>query len=140
MNILTSSQIPNITAIASGKVVNMRAWNYKHVNKNFKPKVWTNSVLIESGILEILEALKAIENRSRSQVLERLIIFFIETQKGQSDEKAWKRSQRAYKRTLTNQTKKNKLKRKQLERIAKAKKKEQLQANANYPFGFFERP
>ncbi len=117
----------------------MRSWNYKHANKNFKPKVWTNSVLLESGILEILEALKAIENRSRSQVLERLIIFFIETQKGQSNEKAWERSQRAYKRTLTNQTKKNKLKRKQLERFRKAKKKKQLQAKSNHPFSFFER-
>lgn len=119
--------------------VDMRSLNYKHANRNFKPKVWTNSVLLESGILEILEALKAIENRSRSQVLERLVIFFIETQKGQSNEKAWKKSQRAYKRTLTNQTKKNKLKRKQLERIAKAQKKKQLQAGANHPFSFFER-
>ncbi|MFT2704214.1 hypothetical protein ACMWP2_00700 [Helicobacter pylori] len=117
----------------------MRLWNYKHTNRNFKPKVWTNSLLLESGILEILEALKAIENRSRSQVLERLIIFFIETQKGQSNEKAWKRSQRAYKRTLTNKTKKNQLKRKQLERIAKAKKKQELQASANHSFSFFER-
>ncbi|MFA8033422.1 hypothetical protein [Helicobacter pylori] len=117
----------------------MRSLRYKHANRNFKPKVWTNSVLLESGILEILEALKTIEDRSRSQVLERLIIFFIETQKGQSNEKAWKRSQRAYKRTLTNQTKKNQLKRKQLERIAKVKEKKQLQANANYPFSFFER-
>ncbi len=116
----------------------MRSWNYEHANRNFKPKVWTNSVLLERGILEILEALKAIENRSRSQVLERLIIFFIETQKGQSNEKAWERSQRAYKRTLTNKTKKNKLKRKQLERIAKAQKKKQLQTSANYPFSFFE--
>ncbi len=113
--------------------------DYKHANRNFKPKVWTNSVLLESGILEILEALKTIENRSRSQVLERLIIFFIETQKGQSNEKAWKRSQRAYKRTLINQTKKSQLKRKQLERIAKAQKKKQLQPNANHPFSFFER-
>ncbi|UOR98491.1 hypothetical protein MPG07_05375 [Helicobacter pylori] len=118
----------------------MRSWNYKHANRNFKPKVWTNSVLLEIGILDILEALKTIENRSRSQVLERLIIFFIETQKGQSNEKAWERSKRAYKRTLINQTKKNKLNRKQLERIAKTKKKKQLQANADYPFSFFERP
>lgn len=118
---------------------NMRSWDYKHANRNFKPKVWTNSILIENGILEILEALKMIENRSRSQVLERLIIFFIETQKGQSNEKAWKRSQRAYQRTLTNKTKKNQLKRKQLERIAKAQKKKQLQAIANHPFSFFER-
>ncbi|GAA9857959.1 hypothetical protein VN0622_10490 [Helicobacter pylori] len=118
----------------------MRLWRYKHINRNFKPKVWTNSVLLESGILEILEALKTIESRSRSQILERLIIFFIETQRGQSNEKAWKRSQRAYKRTLTNQTKKNQLKRKQLERIAKAKEKKQLQTSANYSFSFFERP
>ncbi len=114
--------------------------DYKHANRNFKPKVWTNSLLLESGILKILETLKMIENRSRSQVLERLIIFFIETQKGQSNEKAWKRSQRAYKRTLVNQTKKNQLKRKQLERVEKAQKKKQLQANSNYPFSFFERP
>ncbi len=113
--------------------------DYKHANRNFKPKVWTNSVLLENGILEILEALKTIENRSRSQVLERLIIFFIETEKGQNNEKAWKRSQRAYKRTLTNQTKKNQLKRRQLERIAKAQKKKRLQASSNHPFSFFER-
>ncbi len=117
----------------------MRSWSYKHANRNFKPKVWTNSVLLESGILEILEALKAIENRSRSQVLERLIIFFIETQKGQNNEKAWERSQRAYKRTLINQTKKNQLKRKQLKRVTEAQKKKQLQANANHPFSLFER-
>ncbi|MFP6300045.1 hypothetical protein ACLGEN_06890 [Helicobacter pylori] len=117
----------------------MRSWNYKHANRNFKPKIWTNSVLLESGILEILEALKMIENRSRSQVLERLIIFFIETEKGQSDETAWKKSQRAYKRTLINKTEKNKLKRKQLERIAKIEKKKQLQASANRPFSYFER-
>nr|WP_240446766.1 hypothetical protein [Helicobacter pylori] len=117
----------------------MRSWNYKHANRNFKPKVWTNSVLLENGFLEILEALKTLENRSRSQVLERLIIFFIETQKGQSDEKAWKRSKRAYKRTLINQTEKNKLKRKQLERIRKNQKKKELQARANRAFSYFTR-
>ncbi|QTO96138.1 hypothetical protein J5D25_03535 [Helicobacter pylori] len=117
----------------------MRSWNYQHANKNFKPKVWTNSVLLETGILEILEVLKMLENRSRSVILERLIIFFIETQKGQSDEKAWQRSKRAYKRFLVSKAQKNKLKRKQLERIAKAKKKKQLQANANRSFSYFER-
>ncbi|GAA8500453.1 hypothetical protein HpNP94_14830 [Helicobacter pylori] len=96
---------------------------YKHANRNFKPKVWTNSVLLEIGILEILEALKIIENRSRSQVLERLIIFFIETQKGQSNEKAWKRSQRAYKRTLTNQTKKISLRESNLKDLERLKRK-----------------
>lgn len=118
----------------------MRSWNYKHANRNFKPKVWTNSVLLENGILNILEAIKTLENRSRSQVLERLIIFFIETQKGQSDEKAWKKSQRAYKRTLTNKTEKNKLKRKQLKRVRKNQKEKQLQARANRSFSYFERP
>nr|WP_240444277.1 hypothetical protein [Helicobacter pylori] len=118
----------------------MRSWNYKHTNRNFKPKVWTNSVLLENGFLEILEAIKTLENRSRSALLERLIIFFIETQKGQSDEQAWRRSQRAYKRALTNKAEKNKLKRKQLERIAKAKKKKELQASANRAFSYFERP
>ncbi len=118
----------------------MRPWNYRHANRNFKPKVWTNSILLESGLLEILEALKTIENRSRSQVIERLIIFFIETQKGQSNEKAWQRSQRAYKRILANQTEKNKLKRKQFERITKTQKKKQLQANSNRPFSYFARP
>ncbi|GAA7705923.1 hypothetical protein HpMMM85_12320 [Helicobacter pylori] len=118
----------------------MRSWNYKHANRNFKPKVWTNSVLLENGLLEIFNKLKTLENRSRSQILERLIIFFIETQKGKSDETAWKKSQRAYKRTLTNKTKKNKLKRKQLERVTKAKKKKELQVSASHPFGYFERP
>ncbi|GAA7266729.1 hypothetical protein ID0507_09530 [Helicobacter pylori] len=117
----------------------MRSWNYKHANRNFKPKVWTNSVLLENGILEILEAIKTLENRSRSAVIERLIIFFIETQKGHDNEKSWEKSQRAYKRTLTNQTEKNKLKRKQLERVRKAQKKKQLQASANRPFSYFER-
>ncbi len=118
----------------------MRSWNYKHANRNFKPKVWTNSVLFEKGLLEIFEAIKMIENRSRSQVIERLIIFFIETQKGQSDETAWKKSQRAYKRALINKTEKNKLKRKQLKRIRKAEKKKELQASANRSFSYFERP
>lgn len=118
----------------------MRSWNYKHANRNFKPKVWTNTVLLENGILEILDAIRTLENRSRSQVLERLIIFFIETQKGQSDEKAWKKAQRAYKRTLINQTEKNKLKRKQLERIRKNQKKKELQTRANRAFSYFERP
>ncbi|WP_161593921.1 hypothetical protein [Helicobacter pylori] len=118
----------------------MRSWNYKHANRNFKPKVWTNSVLLQNGLLEIFEALKTLENRSRSQVLERLIIFFIETQKGQSDEKAWQRSKRAYKRTLTNQTEKNKLKRKQLERSRENQKKKELQVCANRAFSYFERP
>nr|WP_259456420.1 hypothetical protein [Helicobacter pylori] len=117
----------------------MRSWNYKHDNKNFKPKVWTNSVLLENGLLTILEAVKTLENRSRSALLERLIIFFIETQKGHSDEKAWERSKRAYKRSLVSKAQKNKLKRKQLERIAKAKKKKQLQASANRSFSYFER-
>ncbi|MGL2726248.1 hypothetical protein ACQJ71_06765 [Helicobacter pylori] len=118
----------------------MRSWNYKHDNRNFKPKVWTNSVLLENGFLKIFEAIKTLENRSRSQVLERLIIFFIETQKGQSDETAWKKSQRAYKRTLTNKTEKNKFKRKQFERARKAEKKKELQACANRSFSYFERP
>ncbi len=120
--------------------LNMKSWNYKHANRNFKPKVWTNTVLLENGILKIFEALKMLENRSRSVILERLIIFFIETQKGQSDETAWKKSQRAYKRTLTNKTEKNKLSRKKLERIAKAQKKKELQARANRSFSYFERP
>ncbi|ANT42670.1 putative ABC binding cassette transporter [Helicobacter phage Pt21299RU] len=117
----------------------MRSWNYQHDNKNFKPKVWTNSMLLENGLLAILEALKKLENKSRSVILERLIIFFIETQKGQSDEKAWKRSKRAYKRSLVNKAQKNKLKRKQLERIAKTKKKKQLQSHSNCAFSYFER-
>ncbi|WP_258220208.1 hypothetical protein [Helicobacter pylori] len=117
----------------------MRSWNYQHANKNFKPKVWTNSMLLENGILEILEALKVLENRSRSVILERLIIFFIETQKEQNDEKAWQRSKRAYKRSLVSKAQKNKLKRKQLERIAKAEKEKQLQANPDRAFSYFER-
>ncbi|ANT42528.1 hypothetical protein [Helicobacter phage Pt22899G] len=117
----------------------MRSWNYKHDNKNFKPKVWTNSMLLENGLLAILEALKTLENKSRSAILERLIIFYIETQKGESDEKAWKRSKRAYKRSLVSKAKKNKLKRTQLERIAKTKKKKQLQAFSDRAFSYFER-
>ncbi|WP_181329706.1 hypothetical protein [Helicobacter pylori] len=118
----------------------MRSWKYKHANRNFKPKVWTNGVLLENGLLQIFEALKTLENRSRSQILERLIIFFIETQKGQRDETAWKKSQRAYKRTLVNKTEKNKLKRKKLERARKAQKKKELQARANHSFSYFNRP
>ncbi|WP_240659501.1 hypothetical protein [Helicobacter pylori] len=117
----------------------MRSWNYQHSNKNFKPKVWTNSMLLENGLLEILEALKTLENKSRSVILERLIIFFMETQKGKSDEKAWQRSKRAYRRSLVSKVQKNKLKRKQLERIAKIEKKKQLQSNSNRSFSYFGR-
>ncbi|ANT42931.1 hypothetical protein [Helicobacter phage PtB92G] len=117
----------------------MQSWHYKHVNRNFKPKVWTNSILLENGLLDILEALKTLENKSRSVILERLIIFYIETQKGKNDEQAWQRSQRAFKRTLINQTQKNKLKRKQFERAKKNQKKKELQARANRAFSYFER-
>ncbi|WP_244660444.1 hypothetical protein [Helicobacter pylori] len=117
----------------------MRSWNYRHDNKNFKPKVWTNSILLENGLLAILEAIKTLENKSRSVVLERLIIFFIETQKGYSDEQAWKQSKRAYKRFFISKAQKNKLKRKQFERIRKAEKKKQLQAFSNRSFSYFER-
>ncbi len=96
-------------------------------------------MLFENGLLKILEALKKLENKSRSVILERLIVFYIEVQKGQSDEKAWQRSKRAYKRSLVSKAQKNKLKRKQLERIAKAEKKKQLQASANRAFSYFER-
>ncbi len=96
-------------------------------------------MLLENGLLAILEALKTLENKSRSVILERLIIFYIDTQKGHSDEKAWKRSKRAYKRSLVSKAQKNKLKRKQLERIRKIEKKKQLQANANRAFSYFER-
>ncbi|GAA7290129.1 hypothetical protein ID0561_10720 [Helicobacter pylori] len=118
----------------------MRSWNYKHANRNFKPKVWTNSVLFENGLLQIFEVLKKLEKTSRSVILERFIIFFIETQKGESDETAWKKSQRAYKRTLINKTEKNKLKRKKLERVRKTQKKKELQASSNRSFSYFERP
>ncbi|WQS65289.1 hypothetical protein KVE23_04205 [Helicobacter pylori] len=97
-------------------------------------------MLLEKGLLEIFEAIKTLENRSRSQVIERLIIFFIETQKGQRNDEAWKKSQRAYKRILTNKTEKNKLKRKQLERVRENQKKKKLQARANRSFSYFERP
>ncbi|GAA8697517.1 hypothetical protein HpDR86_07810 [Helicobacter pylori] len=117
----------------------MRSWNYRHNNKNFKPKVWTNSVLLENGLLAVLEAIKTLEDKSRSVILERLIIFFIETQKGQNDEKAWKRSKRAYKRSLVSKAQKNKLKRKQLKRITEIEKKKQLQAFSNRAFSYFER-
>ncbi|GHS38676.1 hypothetical protein VN1158_14920 [Helicobacter pylori] len=116
----------------------MRSWNYKHANKNFKPKVWTNSVLLENGLLQIFELLKQLENKSRSVILERFIIFFIETQKGHSDEQAWKKSQRAYKRSLVSKAQKNKLKRKQLKKIKNAQKKKELQASTNYSFSYFE--
>lgn len=101
----------------------MRSWNYQHNNKNFKPKVWTNSILLENGFLEILEALKTLENRSRSVILERLIIFFIETQKGESDEKAWERSKRAYKRPLVSKAKKISLRESNLKELQRLKRK-----------------
>lgn len=95
--------------------------------------------MIENGLLAVLEVLKTLENKSRSVILERLIIFYLETQKGQSDEKAWQRSKRAYKRALTNKIEKNKLKRKQFKRVREAKKKKELQASANRSFSYFER-
>ncbi|MGL2397760.1 hypothetical protein ACOWMT_07315 [Helicobacter pylori] len=117
----------------------MRSWNYKHANKNFKPKVWTNSILLENGLLAVLEALKTIENKSRSVILERMIIFFIETWKGQNDEKAWKLSKRAYQRAFVSKAQKNKLKRKKFERIKKIEKKKQLQSFSSRAFSYFER-
>ncbi|MCQ2907344.1 hypothetical protein JT124_06485 [Helicobacter pylori] len=96
-------------------------------------------MLLENGLLEILGKIKKLENKSRSVILERIIVFFIETQKGYNDEQAWKRSKRAYKRTLVSKAQKNKLKRKQFERITKIEKKKQLQAYANRSFSYFAR-
>ncbi len=97
-------------------------------------------MILENGLLDILEEVKTLENKSRSVILERLIVFFIETEKGYNDEQAWKRSKRAYKRSLVSKAQKNKLKREQLKRITKIKKKKQNQFNANCSFSYFERP
>ncbi|GAA8154769.1 hypothetical protein NP05234_14620 [Helicobacter pylori] len=92
----------------------MRPLHYKHKQKNFKPKVETECILFESVLLKILELIKDQERKSRSVIVERMIIYFLEKEKGHKDETAWKKSKRSYRRSLKNYKKEAKTKRKQL--------------------------
>ncbi|WP_233707366.1 hypothetical protein [Helicobacter cetorum] len=84
----------------------MKPLHYKHKNKNFKAKVQTNSILLEEGILRILEIIKDLENASRSVILERMLVFYLESLKGENDERAWQKSTRIFKRANKRQKQK----------------------------------
>ncbi|WRD17958.1 hypothetical protein E5K58_03395 [Helicobacter pylori] len=53
----------------------MRPWHYKHKQKNFKPKVETECLLVERVLLEILKLIKEQEGKSRAAIIERTIIY-----------------------------------------------------------------
>ncbi len=115
----------------------MRPFHYKHKQKNFKPKVKTECILFEGVLLEILELIKDQEGKSRSAIIERMIIYFLEKEKGNKDETAWNKSKRSYRRTLKNYKKEANAKRNQLQKAKKDEKKERLYICKNSPFSYF---
>ncbi len=115
----------------------MRPWCYKHKQKNFKPKVETGCMLFESVLLEILELIKDQEVKSRSVIIERMIIYFLEREKGNKDETAWNKSKRSYRRTLKNYEKEAKAKRKHLQKAKKDAEKKALHILKISPFSYF---
>ncbi|WP_208390046.1 hypothetical protein [Helicobacter pylori] len=115
----------------------MRPWHYEHKKKNFKPKVETECMLLESVFLEILQLIKDQEGMSRSVIIERMIIYFLEKEKGSEDDTAWFKSKRAYRRTLKNYEKEAKAKRKQLQKAKKDAEKKALYIRKNSSFSYF---
>ncbi|MGL2896447.1 ribbon-helix-helix domain-containing protein [Helicobacter pylori] len=117
----------------------MRPFHYEHKQKNFKPKVKTECILFERVLLEILELIKEQEGKSRSAIIERMIIYFLEKEKGNKDETAWNKSKRSYRRILKNYKKEANVKRKQLQKAKKDEKKKMLYICKSSPFSYFRR-
>ncbi|PUD46574.1 hypothetical protein [Helicobacter pylori] len=115
----------------------MRSWHYEHKQKNFKPKVETECLLIESVLLEILKLIKDQEGKSRAVIIERMIIYFLEKDKGNKNETAWNKSKRSYRRTLKNYKKEAKVKREHLQNAKKDSEKKKLYIFKNSPFSYF---
>ncbi len=138
---MNTNQTPNITVIVSGRRKEreqaMRSAHYKHKQKNFKPKVETGCMLFESVLLEILNLIKQQEEKSRAVIVERMIIYFLEKEKGNKSETAWNKSKRAYRRTLKNYEKEAKAKRKHLQKAKKDTEKKKLCICKNSSFSYF---
>ncbi|MCQ2618139.1 hypothetical protein JT051_06780 [Helicobacter pylori] len=115
----------------------MRSWHYRHKQKNFKPKVETECLLIESVLLEILKLIKEQEGKSRAVIIERMIIYLLEKDKGSDNETAWNKSKRSYRRALKNYAKEAKAKRKHLQKAKKDAEKKALYLCKNSPFSYF---
>ncbi|GAA8184494.1 hypothetical protein HpDR148_04070 [Helicobacter pylori] len=115
----------------------MRSCHYEHKQKNFKPKVKTECILFESVLLEILEILKEQEGKSRSAIIERMIIYFLEKEKGNKDETAWNKSKRSYRKTLKNYKKEANVKRRQLQKAKNDEKKKALYICKSSSFSYF---
>ncbi len=94
-------------------------------------------MLFESVLLEILELIKEQEEKSRSVIIERMIVYFLEKEKGNKDETAWNKSKRSYRRTLKNYKKEANVKRNQLQKAKKDKKKKALHICKSSPFSYF---
>ncbi|GAA8365427.1 hypothetical protein HpDR4_02830 [Helicobacter pylori] len=139
---MNTNQTPNITDIAFGRRKEreqaMRSWHYKHKQNNFKPKVETECLLIESVLLEILKLIKEQEGKSRAVIIERMIIYFLEKDKGKyKNETVWNKSKRAYRRTLKNYKKEAKVKREHLQKAKKDAEEKKLYICKNSPFSYF---
>ncbi|MUU19769.1 hypothetical protein [Helicobacter pylori] len=115
----------------------MRPCHYEHKQKNFKPKVKIECILLESVLLEILELIKEQEGKSRSVIIERMVIYFFEKDKGSKDETAWNKSKRSYRRTLKNYKKEANAKRKQLQKAKEDEKKKALYICKSSSFSYF---
>ncbi|WP_104712541.1 hypothetical protein [Helicobacter cetorum] len=117
----------------------MRPLHYRHKNKNFKAKVQTNSILLEVGILRILESLKELEHQSRSVLLERMLLFYLDSFKGVENEKAWRKSTRVFKRANQRKKQKNQRQRAYPKKTFKAQKKAKNHYFQCSSFSFFEK-
>ncbi|WP_120802961.1 hypothetical protein [Helicobacter pylori] len=115
----------------------MKPCHYEHKQKNFKPKVKTECILFESVLLEILELIKEQEGKSRNAIIERMVIYFLEKDKGSEDETAWNKSKRSYRRTLKNYKEEANAKRKQLQKAKEDEKKKALYICKSSPFSYF---
>ncbi|MFP6255478.1 hypothetical protein ACLGDL_02380 [Helicobacter pylori] len=137
---MNTNRTPNITVIASGRRKEKEqamTWHYKHKQKNFKPKVETECLLVERVLLEILKLIKEHEEKSRAVIIERMIIYFLEKNKGIDNETAWIKSKRSYRRALKNYEKEAKVKRKHLQKAKKDAEKKALYICKNSPFSYF---
>ncbi|PDW98318.1 hypothetical protein BB397_03310 [Helicobacter pylori] len=115
----------------------MRSHHYEHKQKNFKPKVETECMLFESVLLEILKLIKEQEGKSRAVIIERMIIYFLEKEKGTKNETAWDKSKRSYRRILKNYEKEAKAKRKHLQKAKKDAEKKEIYICKNSSFSYF---
>lgn len=94
-------------------------------------------MLFESVLLKILELIKEQEGKSRSVIIERMIIYLLEKEKGNKNETAWNKSKRSYRRTFKSYEKEAKVKRKHLQKAKKDAEEKKIYICKNSSFSYF---